>query len=406
MAIAICLIPVLAFAGLAGALSQGWDGASLLVLGGGGGVLLIALFLAPYLRKFGGYTVPDFLGERFGGPGVRPLAVLAVILCSFPALALVLMELGAIAMRVVAVDAGTSIAFGVAMLLVCSIAAGLSLGEPDANRPIRRAARRLGCRVGASSSGNRERCFPPSIPPASSRLGNSSSWTASPPRTRQPLCAVVLSCRGDGLAAASVYAGPRHAVGRGGADVVYLGSSFYRRPLTCRCAPSLAVRPITGGSSDVSAILSFGLIATGTIAALSRRALVLAVANALSYDIYYKSLHLTASTERRVLVARAAIVLVAGLAAGPRSPRPKLFQPCGHDGSFLLACGEHPLAGASSSNLVEARHRRRRSCGHAGQALPCVSITCWRRAISRSPSTRPRASSPTPRQTRRHAMAR
>ncbi|MGH6832043.1 MAG: cation acetate symporter, partial [Methyloceanibacter sp.] len=59
MAIAVCLIPVLAFAGLAGALSQGWDGASLLVLGGGGGMLIIALFLAPYLRRFGGYTVPD-----------------------------------------------------------------------------------------------------------------------------------------------------------------------------------------------------------------------------------------------------------------------------------------------------------------------------------------------------------
>ena len=64
---------MLAFAGLAGALSQGWDGASLLVLGGAGGCCVIALLLAPYLRKFGGYTVPDFLGERFGGSG-RPAA--------------------------------------------------------------------------------------------------------------------------------------------------------------------------------------------------------------------------------------------------------------------------------------------------------------------------------------------
>src|SRR3990170_545671 len=125
MAIAVCLIPVLAFAGLAGALGQGWDGASLLVLGGGGGMLIIALFLAPYLRRFGGYTIPDFLGERFGGPGVRPLAVLAVILCSFPALALTLMGLGAIAMQVIAVGAETGIALGVAMLLLCSIAAGM-----------------------------------------------------------------------------------------------------------------------------------------------------------------------------------------------------------------------------------------------------------------------------------------
>src|SRR3990170_8301321 len=125
MAIAICVVPVLAFAGLAGTLSQGWDGASLLVLGGAGGVLLIALFVAPYLRKFGGYTVPDFLGERFGGTGVRPLAVLAVILCSFPALALALSGLGAIAMRVFAVDLGTGIALAAAMLCLCSFPAGI-----------------------------------------------------------------------------------------------------------------------------------------------------------------------------------------------------------------------------------------------------------------------------------------
>src|SRR4030065_2916776 len=94
MAIAFCLLPVLVVAGLPGPPSQGWDGASLLVLGGGGGLLLISLFVSPYLRKFGGYTVPDFLGERFGGTGVRALAVIAVILCSFPVLALALMGLG------------------------------------------------------------------------------------------------------------------------------------------------------------------------------------------------------------------------------------------------------------------------------------------------------------------------
>src|SRR3990170_572183 len=118
MSIAICVIPVLAFAGLAGTLSQGWDGASLLVLGGGGGVLLIALFVAPYLRKFGGYTVPDFLGERFGGTGVRPLAVVAVMLCSFSALALALMGLSVIVMRLFAVEAWIGMAIAVAMLFL------------------------------------------------------------------------------------------------------------------------------------------------------------------------------------------------------------------------------------------------------------------------------------------------
>ena len=125
MAIAVSLIPVLAFAELAGALSQGWDGATLLVLGGAGGLLIIAFFLAPYLRKFGGYTIADFLGERFGGNGVRPLAVLAVILCSFPALALALLGLGVIVTQIFALDMGTGLGLAVAMLLLCSFAAGM-----------------------------------------------------------------------------------------------------------------------------------------------------------------------------------------------------------------------------------------------------------------------------------------
>jgi len=70
--------------------------------------------------------------------------------------------------------------------------------------------------------------------------------------------------------------------------------------------------------SPAGAILSFGLIAVGAISLLLAvgSGLVLAIANALSYDLYYRSLHLSASTERRILVARAAVVLTAALAAG------------------------------------------------------------------------------------------
>jgi len=71
-------------------------------------------------------------------------------------------------------------------------------------------------------------------------------------------------------------------------------------------------------ASPAGAILSFGLIAVGAISLLLAvgSGLVLAIANALSYDLYYRSLHLSASTERRILVARAAVVLTAALAAG------------------------------------------------------------------------------------------
>ncbi len=70
-------------------------------------------------------------------------------------------------------------------------------------------------------------------------------------------------------------------------------------------------------SSGLAEIVSFGLAASGVIAALLAigSGLVLALGNALSYDIYFKSLHRSASTERRVAAARAAIILFAGLAA-------------------------------------------------------------------------------------------
>ena len=125
-AIAVGLLPVLFFAGLAGAFAKAWEGASLLVTRRQVQALVaIAFLIAPYLRKFGGYTVPDFLAERFDLPGIRPLAVLAVILCTFPALALALLGLGTLATRIFAIDLGTGVALGVAMLLACSFAAGM-----------------------------------------------------------------------------------------------------------------------------------------------------------------------------------------------------------------------------------------------------------------------------------------
>ena len=62
------------FAGLLG---------SAFIMGWTGGYVLVALFLAPYLRKFGQFTIPDFLGARYGGNTARFVGVLIAILCSF-----------------------------------------------------------------------------------------------------------------------------------------------------------------------------------------------------------------------------------------------------------------------------------------------------------------------------------
>jgi cation/acetate symporter len=330
MAIAICLIPVLAFAGLAGAISQGWDGASLLVLGGGGGVLLIALFVAPYLRKFGGYTVPDFLGERFGGTGVRPLAVLAVILCSFPALALALMGLGAIAMRIFAVGAETGIALGVAMLLVCSIAAGMRSASLTqiVQYAMLLAASLVALAILLWQQGT-------GIEAALATL-KLDSFAAEDRVNRFAL----LFCLAAGTASLP------HLLLRGlvtpsieEARTSFLWALPFSAALCLVAAPYVSLFDTTPlVSSDAASILFFGVTAIGAIAACLAMgsALVLAIANALSYDIYYKSLHLTASTERRLLAARGAIVLVAVLAAWAALAAPEKI-PAMTGASFSLA---------------------------------------------------------------------
>ena len=71
------------FIGMAGTLYiSGYTGLAF-VLGWTGGYVLVALLLAPYLRKFGQFTIPDFLGERYGGHIPRLIGVVAVILVSF-----------------------------------------------------------------------------------------------------------------------------------------------------------------------------------------------------------------------------------------------------------------------------------------------------------------------------------
>ena len=71
------------FIGMAGTLYlTGFDGLAF-VMGWTGGYVLVALFLAPYLRKFGQFTIPDFLGARYGGNIPRSIGIFAAILCSF-----------------------------------------------------------------------------------------------------------------------------------------------------------------------------------------------------------------------------------------------------------------------------------------------------------------------------------
>ena len=71
------------FIGMAGTLYLTGYGGLAFILGWTGGYVLVALFLAPYLRKFGQFTIPDFLGARYEGNLPRFLGIIAAILCSF-----------------------------------------------------------------------------------------------------------------------------------------------------------------------------------------------------------------------------------------------------------------------------------------------------------------------------------
>ena len=113
------------FIGMAGTLYlTGYDGLAF-VMGWTGGYVLVALFLAPYLRKFGQFTIPDFLGARYGGNLPRTLGVLAAILCSFVYVVAQIYGVGLITSRFTGLEFTVGVYVGLAGILVCSFLGGM-----------------------------------------------------------------------------------------------------------------------------------------------------------------------------------------------------------------------------------------------------------------------------------------
>ncbi len=113
------------FLGLAGTLYlSGYSGLAF-IMGWSGGYCLVALFLAPYLRKFGQFTIADFLGERYGGNWPRLLGICAAILCSFTYLVAQIYGVGLITSRLTGVAFELGIFLGLGGILVCSFLGGM-----------------------------------------------------------------------------------------------------------------------------------------------------------------------------------------------------------------------------------------------------------------------------------------
>jgi len=125
------------FIGLAGTLYQkGYDGLAF-VMGWTGGYVLVALLLAPYLRKFGQFTIPDFIGARYGGREggknggksggntVRSIAVVGTILASFTYVTAQIFGVGIITSRFLGITFETGVFVGLGGILVCSFLGGM-----------------------------------------------------------------------------------------------------------------------------------------------------------------------------------------------------------------------------------------------------------------------------------------
>ncbi len=113
------------FIGLTGTLYlQGYGGLAY-VIGWTGGYCLVALLLAPYLRKFGAYTIPDFLGDRYGGTLARCIGLASAILCSFVYLVAQIYGVGLITIQLTGVDFVLGIFLGLGGVLLCSFLGGM-----------------------------------------------------------------------------------------------------------------------------------------------------------------------------------------------------------------------------------------------------------------------------------------
>jgi cation/acetate symporter len=113
------------FISMGGALSaQGFAGLAY-VMGWTGGYLLLAVFLGPYLRQFGAYTIPDFLGARFGGNIPRLIGVVGAVACSFTYLIAQVTGVGLIVARFIGLDFNVGVFVGLLGVLFCSVLGGM-----------------------------------------------------------------------------------------------------------------------------------------------------------------------------------------------------------------------------------------------------------------------------------------
>lgn len=113
------------FISMAGLISfSGYDG-SVYLMGWTGGYVLLALLLAPYLRKFGKFTVPDFIGDRYYSDVARTVAVFCALIISFTYIAGQMRGVGLVFSRYLEVDINTGVVIGMLIVLFYAVLGGM-----------------------------------------------------------------------------------------------------------------------------------------------------------------------------------------------------------------------------------------------------------------------------------------
>ncbi len=396
------------FIGMAGTLFLlGYDGLAF-VLGWTGGYVLVAVLIAPFLRKFGAYTVPDFLAARYGGNAARLCGVLVLMACSFTYVVAQIFGTGLIAQRFLGMNFELACFVGLAGILVCSMLGGMKavtwtqvaqyivLIVAYLIPVVWMSANKFGLPVPQLTYGQAleqiatlEQSFIKNgLAPATMKIHDAPFTSYSPanyfwlifclmvgtaslphvlmryfttPSVREARVSVawsllfifILYFTAPAYAAFSKLEVYSTLIGKPLADMPQWVFNWGKLGLVTICGKSAssladitaACQAIAGHAgvlrwqdfginTDVVVISTpeiaglpyviTGLVAAGGLAAALSTAdgLLLALANALSHDVYYKIINPNAPTKQRLIISRMLLVVVAVLAAWTASTRP------------------------------------------------------------------------------------
>ena len=352
------------FIGMAGSLYFGGYGGLAFVLGWTGGYVLVSILMAPYLRKFGQFTVPDFFSARYGGNVARALAVVVLITASFTYVVAQIVGVGIITARFLDIPFQLACFVGLLGILLCSMLGGMKavtwtqvaqyiiLIIAYLIPVVVLSAKVTGIPIPQIMYGQAlekiealEKTFGVAQPYASAFTDAKGAYSPTAMWNFFALIIFLLYFTAPAYAAFAKLEVYQHVIGQPIASLPAWVSSWGSIGLVGACDGANAAQTfalckgVTGNGDGILQLSEFrlhtdavvlatpeiaglpyvisGLVAAGGLAAALSTAdgLLLAIANALSHDIYYKMIDPNADTKRRLVISRVLLGLVALVAA-------------------------------------------------------------------------------------------